>query len=62
MKNELQEKAMENFDENNIENVSKLIEESIKETVGIFLDESGNGTNVEATEKSRTICASLLLK
>ena len=62
MEKELQKKVMENFGEKNIENVSKLIEKPIEKTVGMFLDESGNGTAVEVTKKSRTICAKSLLK
>ena len=62
MEKELQKKVMENFDERNIENISRLIEKPIEKTVGMFLDESGNGKDVKITEKSRKICAELLLK
>ena len=61
MKKELQEKVMENFDEANIENVSKLIEKPIEKTIGIVLDESSTGADVRVTQKSREICANLLL-
>lgn len=62
MKEELRQKLTENFDEKNIESISKLIEEPIPEMVGMFVDESGNGKDVKITEESRKICAASLLK
>ncbi len=62
MKNETHEKFSQNFNKNNIENVSKLIEEPMVDRFGVFLDESGNGEKIVPTEESRKICAKSLVK
>lgn len=58
MKKELQE----NFDENNIQNVEKMIKNSTIQPMCIFLKETGNGLDVKVTKGSREQCAKSLLK
>ena len=58
MKKELQE----NFDENNIQNVENLIQNSPIQATCIFLKETGNGQDVKVTKGSREQCAKSLLK
>lgn len=68
MKKELQ-KALpddfdDNFDEKNIENVRKAIEDDKvppPKVVGMFLNESGNGKDPAITEESIKICAEALI-
>lgn len=62
MEKDLQKRLEQNFDEQNIENIQNLIKQPFPEKVGaIFINESGNGTNIKITEKSRKICADFLL-
>ena len=51
-----------NFDENNIENIKKMIDESSIDTYSMFISESENGKNPVITKKNRKNVASSLLK
>lgn len=62
MKTELQEKFDQNFNKENIKNIAKLIEEPMSEPYRMLVDESGNGTDVKISEKSRKICAKSLIR
>lgn len=64
MKRELREPLSDNFDEKNIENVRKAIEDDKvppPKVIGMFLNESGNGKDPTITEESIKICAEALI-
>ncbi len=62
MKIELQEKFDQNFNKENIKNIDKLIEQPMSEPYRMLVDESGNGTDVKISEKSRKTCAKSLIR
>lgn len=62
MVKKLQEGLNGNFDERNLENIDKLIEEPKPAMFGLFVNEAGNGKEVKITEASRKICAKSLLR
>ena len=64
MGQDLHKKLMDNFDQKNIDNISKQIEEEteIPQMFGMFVNESGTGETPKITEESRKICAKDLVK
>lgn len=61
MTEEQKQSMNDNYDEKNIESIREILEEPIPQMVGMFVNESGNGTKVEITVESRKKCAKALL-
>lgn len=64
MGHDLHKRLMDNFDQENIDNVRKQIEEGteIPQMFGMFVNESGTGETPKITEESRKNCAKDLVK
>ena len=56
-----EELCKDNFDDTNMENVRKMIEEDSPASYGMFIDESGNGKDPVITETSRKVAVKTLL-